>query len=228
MKRKLAIVTLLAVITTSIPIVANASTSIYGKWTFKAGKYYYIQSNNVNLTGWIKQGNNWYYLDDSTGEMITGWKQKDGHYYYLDNVTGKMKTGWICDGGKWYYFGGNGAMTTGWQYINGTWYFLNDSSSTGKALGVMLTGWIREKSGSYYFMDANGSMHIGWIYTGSDWYYLDGNGSMHKGWLDIDGKRYCLNDATGKLNMKSFKRVDATKNPPVIKWYVPDSNGAIS
>ena len=47
-------------------------------------------------TGWLKEGNTWYYLKPS-GEMVTGWKMINGTWYYFYQ-SGKMATNTIIEG----------------------------------------------------------------------------------------------------------------------------------
>lgn len=80
-------------------------------------------------TGWIRLGNNWYWLDNS----------------------GAMKTGW----NNGYYLGSDGAMRTGWQLIDNKWYYFykaNDPNTSGYKEGLMATnteidGWTIGNSG---------------------------------------------------------------------------------
>ena len=59
-------------------------------------------------TGWLKQGNTWYYLK-SSGAMAAGWCQVGSTWYYFKE-SGAMATGWIKDGNTWYYLNSSGAM----------------------------------------------------------------------------------------------------------------------
>ena len=46
-------------------------------------------------TGWLKLGNNWYYLNPDNGAMATGWIQLGSTWYYM-NGSGAMETDtWI-------------------------------------------------------------------------------------------------------------------------------------
>ncbi|CMZ27448.1 choline binding protein A [Streptococcus pneumoniae] len=52
-------------------------------------------------TGWVKDGDTWYYLN-ANGDMATGWLQYNGSWYYL-NANGDMATGWL-------QYNGSGAL----------------------------------------------------------------------------------------------------------------------
>ncbi|MFK9094322.1 hypothetical protein [Bacillus salipaludis] len=49
----------------------------------------------------------WYYYDLESGQKQTGWIKDKNNWYYLDN-SGVMKTGWIKDNNNWYYLDGSG------------------------------------------------------------------------------------------------------------------------
>lgn len=95
-----------------------------GQWTFVKENE---QKQKVNVTGWLKDNDTWYYLDKD-GIMQTGWVKDNGTWYYLDG-SGAMQKGWKYVGGHWYYLDGSGAMQTGWKYVSGHWYYLNASGA---------------------------------------------------------------------------------------------------
>ena len=69
------------------------------------------------MTGWVKDGNNWYYLNTG-GVMRTGWVNDRGTWYFMNSI-GAIKSDWLQQGGVWYYLWGSDAMATGTQTING-------------------------------------------------------------------------------------------------------------
>jgi|GEM_PF-140981 len=71
------------------------------------GNWIFVKEEN-NVTGWIKEGANWY-LTDNSGVMKRGWANSNGKWYYL-NSAGAMQTGWINDNGTWYYLSPLGDM----------------------------------------------------------------------------------------------------------------------
>ena len=62
-------------------------------------------------TGWVQDGENWFYLGED-GKMCTGWQLIKGKWYYLAS-NGVMRTGWLSDGGHHYFLDDQGAMVTG-------------------------------------------------------------------------------------------------------------------
>ena len=158
-------------------------------WAKENGAWYFYRDGQI-VTGWLKDGAYWFYLD-ADGKMQTGWTMVDGKWYYL-NKSGVMVTGWLKDGGYWYYLGKSGAMVTGWAKVNGTWYYMNKS-------GVMETGWILLNS-KWYFLAESGAMQTGWLQDGGNTYYLGADGAMVTGTQVIDGETYIFDDTGALIN----------------------------
>ncbi len=101
--------------TTAAPTEANIKADgwvqINGKWYFYAG--------GEKATGWMQQGETWFYFDEE-GVLQHG-KIKIGNDWYYFNEDGAMVTGWQEENGKWYYFGPDGRMLTD-QWIEDTYY----------------------------------------------------------------------------------------------------------
>lgn len=154
------------------------------KWLFDKDKkqYYYLNSDGLKATGWLKDNEKWYFLDKD-GVMLTGWQCVDGKWYMLDS-TGAMKTGWYKENGttqssnntnnsanvsteNTYYLNSDGTMQTGWKFIDEKWYYFNTS----------------------------GQMQKGWLVYSNSKYYLDYNGAMVTGTTTIDGKSYKFTDS---------------------------------
>lgn len=161
------------------------------------GVKYTFDENGAIKTGWMLDGNDWYYYDQN-GNKCTGWVYVKNQWYLL-NDAGVMQTGWQRVSGKWYYLdeSGQGYMYTGWLDLNGQWYYLN-------AYGSMLTGWINVK-GTWYYMDASGAMCTGWKQIAGTWYYLHSGGNMAIGWLKDNNQWYYLNSSGAMLHDTYFE-----------------------
>ena len=70
----------------------------------------------------------WTYVNDD-GENVTGWIEDNGNTYYLDK-EGNRKTGWFKTKGSWYYFNEDGVMASDTWIDN---YYVN---SEGKWKGT--------------------------------------------------------------------------------------------
>jgi len=162
---------------------------IKNQWVKNDNQWYYLDINGFRKTGWILESGNYYYLNND-GIMQKGWFYDKGYWYYLQD-NGSMRVNvWATYDGKWYYFNKFGEMATGWAEYKGKWYYLDDH-------GVMQKGWITNDKNKYYLND-DGSMRYGWLYNGKTWYYLDGSGKMVRGWQVINGKKYYF-DANGMM-----------------------------
>ncbi len=96
-------------------------------------------------TGWLKQGDDWYWITAS-GAAATDWTLVNGVWYYMDPASCKMQTtGWFKHKDDWYWITGSGAAATGWVLVNGTtWYYMDPGSCK------MKTGWTTVGSRQYY------------------------------------------------------------------------------
>ena len=115
------------------------------------GSVYRFDASGCARTGWVNEGESWYY-HSSTGAQQTGWLTLGRSSYYLDPATGVRATGWTKIGNSWYYFTpSTGQMATGWLKDGGSWYYLQPGS------GTMATGWVRI-GGKWYHFSANGKL----------------------------------------------------------------------
>ena len=140
------------------------------RWRLIGDKWYYYK-NYVKQTGWINDGQSWYYLNQD-GTQYKGWLLLNNQYYYLlsdhradeDRMAaggGRMVLSefrrhdgkdWIQVDGKYYYLL-NGAMVTGWLRIDTDYYYLRGD-------GSMVTGW-RKMDGKYYYFGSTESSSAG-------------------------------------------------------------------
>lgn len=192
-KRKIALISALALGMTVIPQIKSMG-AVYDGWEQSSGNWYYYSRGNM-CTGWVKDGNSWYYMN-SDGTMKTGWIKSGNSWYYLKD-NGAMATGWISQKNwsgnvLWYYLNSNGSMATGWVNDNGTWYYLRSD-------GVMEIGMI-EQGGRKYCLGSNGAMKTGWFKYYDDvddtelWYYAESDGSLKTGWFYYQGQWYYLSE----------------------------------
>lgn len=69
----------------------------------KDGSWYYLRKTSDGnqgkmQTGWLKEGEKWYYLGP-TGRMTKGWNWIDGKCYYMDQKNGHMLAGCMTPDG---------------------------------------------------------------------------------------------------------------------------------
>ena len=210
--------------------VMEADTWIGEYYVDKSGAWIPGKSKENHQSGWIQNGNRWWYRHsdgsytqsdweningkwyyfDASGWMVTGW-QKVGNTWYYMNGSGAMVTGWQLIGNSWYYMNGSGAMQTGWQKIGSVWYYMDGS-------GRMLTGW-QKVGGTWYYMNGSGAMLTGWQKIGGTWYYMNGSGAMLTGWQQIGGTWYYMSGSGAMLT--GWQKIDG-------KWYYMNSSGAMA
>ena len=148
---------------------ADGSTYLKGGWFTINGHDYQFGPSGYMATGFLKRMSGEWVYADSDGALVSGWVKDGGQWYFLDPASHVMATGWVADGGSWYYLTGNGAMAIGWVNDGGTWYFLNAS-------GKMATGWIKDR-GTWYYLAPSGAMLTGTHVINGRTYVFDDSGA---------------------------------------------------
>ena len=147
---------------------ADGTSYLKDGWFTINGRDYQFGPSGYMATGFLKRANgDWVYADQD-GALVSGWVRDGGQWYYLDPSSKVMKTGWLADGGSWYYLTASGAMATGWVNDGGTWYYLNAS-------GKMVTGWLNV-GGAWYYLSPSGAMFTGTHVINGRTYVFDANG----------------------------------------------------
>ena len=147
---------------------ADGTSYLKDGWFTINGRDYQFGPSGYMATGFLKRANgDWVYADQD-GALVSGWVRDGGQWYYLDPSSKVMKTGWLADGGSWYYLTASGAMATGWVNDGGTWYYLNAS-------GKMVTGWLNV-GGAWYYLSPSGAMLTGTHVINGRTYVFDANG----------------------------------------------------
>ena len=73
---------------------------------FVSGDSYYFCESGAMQTGWIKNGNKYYYANDNGTLVKDSWKKINGKWYYFDGFS--MVTGLYELHGVLYHFDSNG------------------------------------------------------------------------------------------------------------------------
>ena len=125
----------------------------------------YIAEPTPTKTGWVKDGDKWFYYDKN-GTMV--------------------KNDWQLYKGSWYYLGSDGAMLTGWQTINGFKYYFYPGDDGHRAE----MEWIESR-----FLDATGRLTYAktgsWKKDSKGQYFKISDGQYLKGrCMRIDKKDY--------------------------------------
>ena len=94
--------------------------------------WYYYNSDSSLLTGWLKDGGKWYYLDpESDGAMFSDGIKNINGVVYCFGKSGALVDGWYHvyfedDYIGWFYCN-EGVAVTGWKLINDVWYYFDPS-----------------------------------------------------------------------------------------------------
>ena len=150
-------------------VCADGASYLKSGWFTINGRDYQFGPSGYMATGFLKRTNGEWVYADSDGALVSGWVKDGGQWYYLDPASHVMATGWVADRGSWYYLTGNGAMAIGWVKDGGTWYFLNAS-------GKMATGWIKDR-GTWYYLAPSGAMLTGTHVINGRTYVFDDSGA---------------------------------------------------
>ena len=150
-------------------VCAGGKQYLTGGWYTINGRDYMFGPSGYMATGFLKRTNgDWVYADQD-GALVSGWVRDGGQWYYLDPVTKVMATGWVADGGSWYYLTGSGAMAIGWVNDGDSWYYLSAS-------GKMVTGWVKDR-GTWYYLSPSGAMVTGTHVINGRTYVFDDSGA---------------------------------------------------
>ena len=122
---------------------------------------------NAGATGWKQEGSSWKHYNEA-GVLTKGFIKLGEDWYYLNQADGTMKTGWLQHtDGNWYFFntasdGSKGKMLTGWQWIDGYCYYFSTAKDVteGKMLANTKTpdGFLVNADGRW--AEGNGSIHF--------------------------------------------------------------------
>ena len=158
--------------------------------------WFYVADDNSLKTGWLLDGNDWYYIN-SSGFMVSGDTYNVGSsdnpdYYVFDNSGRMLTNGWIHYRNEdaswmeyWAYGDDSGKACVGWRYIDGVWYSFDNH-------GCMYNSFTDN-----LYESSTGSMkdfHVDVYYEG---YYMDDNGvcgSEVYSWHSDNGKWWYGND----------------------------------
>ena len=153
-------------------VCADGQTYLKAGWFTINGRDYQFGPSGYMMTGFLKRASGEWVYADSEGALVSGWVRDGGQWYFLDPATKVMATGWLADGGSWYYLTASGAMAIGWVEDGGTWYYLNAS-------GRMATGWVKDR-GTWYYLAPSGAMLTGTQVINGRTYVFDESGAWQR------------------------------------------------
>lgn len=78
-----------------LPNIPNGGVSVSpGYWVGQDGEWYYIKRDGTKKTGWLQDGERWYFLDVNGGKAFTGWREIEGQMYYFYRENGISENGY--------------------------------------------------------------------------------------------------------------------------------------
>lgn len=111
----------------------DGNASLVSGWYKYYGKWYYLDANDeaypyAAITNQVREINGVKYTFDENGAIKTGWMLDGNDWYYYDQ-NGNKCTGWVYVKNQWYLLNDAGVMQTGWQRVSGKWYYLDSSGA---------------------------------------------------------------------------------------------------
>ncbi|MBP5383617.1 MAG: hypothetical protein J6Y57_01420 [Lachnospiraceae bacterium] len=189
------------------------------EWAFaeqeeKGGIRFYDSEMNTLKAAWLRTGDSsnkdkagYYYLDKN-GKMVKGFQNIDGKRYYFDENTGVLQVGAFK----------SGAIDTSKDVqiaVKGKYYLVNNEEVESGGFPGRIYYKEAGMKGRYnkpytYWVDANGVCLTGWRTEEGEKYYFDSDGLLQ--YLDVflNGKRYAINPANGRLRTFTFDHVEKT------------------
>lgn len=135
-------------------------------WRETGGRWYCYGVDGVRLTGWVFDGDAWFYLRPATDDPT-------------DGPEGSMVVDWAQIDGFWYFFGGDGRMQLGRVFWGPYEYYMSDEY-TGGAVGVPdrrsegAVNTFDDQSEGIFGRPDFGRMITGFVRIGSfDYYYAE-------------------------------------------------------
>ena len=191
MKRSLAILFILVMIVSCMPVMASTGT----KSADGTDKAVTVQAKS----GWVVSNKRWMYYVN--GRALKDTAKKIGTYYYGFDKDGYLCTGFFNLHGKTYY-GSNrvgakkcGAILRGYYHIGDGYYYFNPAK-----YGLLTKGFAKFGGKLYFFSSKDGKQRRtkGWFTYGSAMYYVKADGTIATN-TTIDGVKVGPNGAVKDL-----------------------------
>lgn len=193
----------------------------------KKGGYTYLSKNGVALKNqWIKEGEEWLYVNSEGRTYNLEFGLINGNEYYFDENSFMVKGNDILIDGRYHHFSSSGVR------LSSTEKTLNDSSTnsvgTWKKIGYeyyyyrgneLVTGWVNHNGDWYFLEDHTGIMMSDSIlYAGNNVYSFTKSGRLITGWGISNGSWFYGNDS-GAVIRENWKKSGND-------WYYFMYNGA--
>lgn len=105
----------------------------------------YMEEVTPTKSGWVKDGDKWFYYDKNGTMVKDDWQLYKGSWYYLGS-DGAMLTGWqTINGFKYYFYPGDDGHRAEMEWIEGR--FLD---ATGRLTYAKTGSWKKDSKGKYF------------------------------------------------------------------------------
>ncbi len=145
-----------------------------GQWLKDGNDWYYMnEDGTMKSAEWFQDGVDWYYLRDWGGMLHDQFYTYEGNRYYFRGWGGMMYDMKFQVGNKWYKANSDGTLVKGWTQEGDKFYYYDDQYTLYRQKGWLKLGNV------YYYINADGSRVQGqWLKDGIDLYYMNADGTM--------------------------------------------------
>ena len=186
--------------------------------------YYYgsdgalvLKKTDWDKNGWVKSGNNWYYVKDR--DLVkSGEYRIDGRSYHFDKNGVMSKNYATVANGVFYYFGSNGDLSKkqnvskdGWIKAGNNWCYVKNKTLAKNGNyqiaghtyhfdgnGIMSKNFVTVSNNVFYYYGSDGALVVkkdnankdGWVKSGNNWYYVKNKTLARGGEYRINGRSY--------------------------------------
>lgn len=175
--------------------VSNSTYIYKNGWSTVDDKSYYFDESGKMVLGWYKKEayngdgtkySYWMYTNPINGERYTGWVKSGDDWYYISS-SNAFYGGWRTVGDKSYYFDEEGRLVYGWYSYEYKYHYAYDLYETetrwiytDPTTGERYTGWL-QYGGEWYYINS-GDMSYGGCYEIDDvYYYFNEDGTLVRG-----------------------------------------------
>ena len=220
MKRFLAVFLMLAILLTGLTVTASAANT---GWVKDGDEWYYYKADGTMVTSdWVQSSGKWYYLGEDGVMVADGVREINEKWYGFDKNGAMAANNWYevkwieGTGSYWFYAGADGAFVKGWKQIGGKWYYFYGANTFDKD-----SYWPAMATGDYFWDWDEAIGEYVSLFDNGAFYAFRPSGEMIVGWgqpYNNVHSQWVYGNADGSLVVKSWKKIGG-------KWYYFDDTG---
>ena len=204
---------MLAILLTGLTVTASAANT---GWVKDGDEWYYYKADGTMVkSDWVQTGGKWYYLGEEGVMVADDIKEINEKWYGFDKNGAMAANGWYelkwsdGTGSNWFYAGADGAFINGWKQIKGKWYYFFGANKFDKgSIPVMAYEWVSDRWNEE-------TQSVGSYFDDGKIYAFKSSGELVIGWgqpSDAFPNEWVYANADGSLVTKSWKKIGG-------KWY---------